>query len=161
MTILQHLYRHNRWANLTLLDFCIPLSQDLLTTQPTATHPYGAYGSLVHLLLNEEGYYEAVTGEKLDVPPFDMEHIPSLPDVRGRLQAIDERYIQLAAQLPEDKIIEGEFDGQPYSMPAYVPFLQCINHSTEHREQAKASLTLAGLEPPTIDLWAWQEAGRP
>lgn len=161
MTILQHLYRHNRWANLALLDFCLPLQMEQLTAQAPATHEFGAYGSLVHLLLNEEGYYQSITGEKLDVPPFDMDHIPSLPDVRGRLEAIAARYIPLADQLLEDKIVEGEFDGQPYSMPAYVPFLQCINHSTEHREQAKASLTVSGLEPPTIDFWAWQDAGRP
>ncbi len=161
MTVLAHLYRHNRWANLTLLDFCLPLTQEQLTTQAPAVFTYGAYGCLVHLLLNEEGYWETITGEKLDVPPFDMEHIPSLPDVRSRLEAIAARYIRLADELPEDRVVEGEFQGETFSMPAFVPFLQCINHSTEHREQAKASLTVAGLEPPTIDLWAWQEAGRP
>jgi uncharacterized damage-inducible protein DinB len=161
MSILPHFYRFNRWANLTLLDFCLPLSEDQLTVQAPAAHPYGAHGCLVHLVLNEEYYYEAVTGEKLDVPPFDMEHIPSLADLRPRVEAIAERYIALAAQLAEDRIMEGEREGQPYSMPAYIPLIQCINHSTEHREQAKASLAVAGLEPPTIDVWAWQEAGRP
>jgi uncharacterized damage-inducible protein DinB len=161
MPILEQLYRHNRWANLALVDFCIPLSEQQLTTQAPGAHPYGAYGSLVHLLLNEEGYYETVTGEKLGVPAFDMDHVPSLPDVRVRLEAIGGRYIDLAATIPEDQIIEGEWQGQPYSMPAYVPFLQCINHSTEHREQAKASLNVAGLEPPAIDVWQWNEAGRP
>lgn len=161
MTVLAHLYRHNRWANLTLLDFCLPLSQEQLTTQAPGAHPYGAYGALVHLVLNEEGYYETATGEKLDVPPFDMEHIPSLPDLRRRVESIADRYITLTDQLTEDRIIEGEWQGKPYSMPAYVPFLQCINHSTEHREQAKASLTVAGLEPPAIDVWHWDEAGRP
>jgi uncharacterized damage-inducible protein DinB len=158
---LQQLYRHNRWANLALLDFCLPLTQDQLTTQATGAHPFGAYGSLVHLLLNEEGYYETITGETLDVPPFDMEHIPSLPEVRVRLDAMGGRYIQLAGQLAEDKVIEGEFNGEAYSMPAYIPLLQCINHSTEHREQAKAGLGIAGLEPPPLDVWTWQGAGRP
>jgi uncharacterized damage-inducible protein DinB len=161
MSVLAQLYRHNRWANLTLLDYCVPLGQEQLIAQAPGAHPFGAYGSLVHLVLNEEGYYETVTGEKLDVPAFDMEHIPPLPDLRPRVEAIAARYIALAGQLAEDQIIEGEWQGEAYSMPAYIPFLQCLNHSTEHREQAKASLTVAGLEPPTVDVWAWQDAGRP
>lgn len=160
MSILQQLYRHNRWANLTLVDFCIPLNREQLTMQAPAT-AYGAYGCLVHVLLNDESYYETWSGAKLDVPPFDMEQLPRLADLRPRFEAISELYINLADQLTEDQIIEGEWQGEAYSMPAYVPFLQCLNHSTEHREQAKASLTVAGLEPPTIDVWAWQDAGRP
>ncbi|MEX0784602.1 MAG: DinB family protein [Dehalococcoidia bacterium] len=160
MSILPHLYRHNRWANLTLLDFCIPLNREQLSAQAPAT-AYGAYGCLVHLLLNEEGYYQTTTDEKLDVPEFDWNRLPRLADLRARFEAIADRYIALADQLAEDRIIEGEWQGQPYSMPAYVPFFQCINHSTEHREQAKAGLAVAGLQPPTIDVWAWQDAGRP
>jgi uncharacterized damage-inducible protein DinB len=161
MSVLEQLYRHNRWANLTLLDFCLTLPQDQVTAQAPATFQFGAYGCLVHLMLNEEGYWETVSGEKLDVPAFDMDHIPSLPDVRRRLEDISARYIALANDLEDDRTIEGEYQGEPYQMPAYIPFLQCINHSIEHREQAKASLTVAGLEPPRLDVWGWQDAGRP
>jgi uncharacterized damage-inducible protein DinB len=106
-------------------------------------------------------YYGGLSGEKLDVPPFDMDHIPSLTDVRTRMEAMAERWVRLADELREDRILEGDRDGEHYSMPAYIPFLQCLNHSTEHREQAKASLTVAGLEPPSIDFWAWHDAGKP
>ena len=61
MSVLAQLYRHNRWANLTLLDYCVPLGQEQLIAQAPGAHPFGAYGSLVHLVLNEEGYYETVT----------------------------------------------------------------------------------------------------
>jgi uncharacterized damage-inducible protein DinB len=161
MTVLAQLYRHNRWANLRLLDFCLPLTQAQVTTAAPGAFMYGAYGSLVHLLLNEEGYWEAISAEKLDVPPFDMQHIPPLADLRPRMEDVADRYIRLAEELPDDRIIEGEWQGERYSMPAYVPFLQCINHSTEHREQAKAGLSVAGLEPPQLSVWAWQDAGRP
>ena len=162
MSVLKELYRHNRWANLTLLDFCIPLdTQKLITAAPGTATGFGAWGCLVHLVFSEEGYYEAVTSEKLDVPPFDPQNPPGLAELRPRMEVIADRFIGFADQLPEDRIVEGEFDGEPYSMPAFIPFLQCINHSTEHREQTKACLTVAGLEPPAVDFWAWQDAGRP
>lgn len=161
MTILPHLYRHNRWANLTLLDFCRGLAQEQLTVRAAGSFEYGAYGCLVHLVLNEEGYYQGITGEDLGVPPFDMANIPSLPALRKRMADIAEHYIRLADEIEEDRVFTGTWQGQSFSMPAYIPLFQCINHSTEHREQAKACLTVAGLEPPTVDVWAWQEAGRP
>jgi uncharacterized damage-inducible protein DinB len=160
MTILSNLYRHNRWANLTLFDFCIPLTREQLATQAPGT-AYGAYGCLVHLLTSEESYYETATGEELAVPAFDWNRMPRLANLRARVETIADRYIVLADQLTEDRIVEGEWRGGPYSMPAYVPALQCLQHSAEHREQAKAGLTLAGLKPPDTQVWAWQDAGRP
>ncbi|MDZ7728426.1 MAG: DinB family protein [Dehalococcoidia bacterium] len=55
--------------------------------------------------------------------------------------------------------IEVEWQGKPVSLRAYVPLLQAINHGTEHRGQVAASLTVAGVEPPEIDMWSGMHAG--
>jgi uncharacterized damage-inducible protein DinB len=35
---------------------------------------------------------------------------------------------------------------------------QAIDHGTDHRSQLCTALTVLGIEPPEIDMWAWADA---
>ncbi|MEZ4522752.1 MAG: DinB family protein [Thermomicrobiales bacterium] len=56
------MFRHNRWANLRILDWCAGLDDDLLDSSAPGT--FGdARRTLVHLVGAEERYVEYLTGE--------------------------------------------------------------------------------------------------
>jgi hypothetical protein len=42
-----------------------------------------------------------------------------------------------------------------------IRFAQALHHGTDHRSQICTALTMLGVEPPIIDVWAFEkEAGR-
>jgi uncharacterized damage-inducible protein DinB len=47
---------------------------------------------------------------------------------------------------------------QSYELPAALLLVQAINHATEHRTQIKTALTQAGITPPELDGWTWDDA---
>jgi len=50
--------------------------------------------------------------------------------------------------------------GESYEMPAALFLVQAINHATEHRTQIKTALTQAGITPPELDGWTWDDERR-
>jgi uncharacterized damage-inducible protein DinB len=48
--------------------------------------------------------------------------------------------------------------GEMYEMPVSLFLVQAINHATDHRTQIKTALTQAGIEPPELDGWNWDDA---
>jgi uncharacterized damage-inducible protein DinB len=155
---LVELFRHNLWANLELFDACASLDDARLD----ATAP-GVFGSirttLRHIVVNEERYLAALEQGPLPAgnPAAPM---PSLAELRARVQASGEGLIAVASQGLDAQVLRGEFNGQPYTMPAAVPLIQAINHATEHRAQIATVLTLQGVEPPALDGWRFWEQGQ-
>jgi uncharacterized damage-inducible protein DinB len=151
------LFRHNRWANLVLVDACALLQPaQLAATVPGALGP--VVSTLWHIAKNEEAYAATIASEARPAQPPAQ---PSLAELRGRLSRAGTRLVELAGSLEPGSILRGEWQGQPYEMPASVPLLQAINHGTEHRGQITLALTSAGVTPPALDIWAWSEAGMP
>lgn len=157
-SVLEALFVHNRWANLELFDVCAGLSAEQQETAAPGT--FGSIAStLVHVAANEEGYLLAMGKEPGATPIFAMGEPPPLEQCRERLERTGELLIEAAREADLESMIEVEWQGKPISLRAYVPLLQAINHGTEHRGQIAASLTVAGVEPPEIDMWSGMHAG--
>jgi uncharacterized damage-inducible protein DinB len=155
--LLADLFRHNVWANLRLFDACLDLPDaDLDATA------LGAFGTvrdtLRHLIVNEERYLDLLEGRPLEeYAPAAAP--PTLEELRARAQRCGEALVALAADLPDDRVLEGVWDGHPFSMPVAVPVIQAINHATEHRAQIAVILTQQGITPPVMDGWTFWEEG--
>lgn len=151
------LLRQHRWANLTLLDFCMTLTPGQLNTNSP-----GQYGPIrdtwAHMA--EERFLEAAaTGTVL--PPSPPGAPPPLEELRERFDRTGKRLLELAATLDEQRRITGTFEGQPFEMPAYIPLIQVIQHGAEHRTNITTTIANLGLTAPTIDAWAYWQAGEP
>ena len=48
----------------------------------------------------------------------------------------------------------------PKVFDAAFYFVQALNHATEHRTQIKTALTQAGINPPELDGWTWDDERR-
>lgn len=156
-SVLETLYRHNLWANLSLLEVCATLNDEQL--QSSAVGGYGSIlDTLQHFVTSEASYIHRIrTGEPLvrpqETPPLTM------TAMKESLRASGESLIEWASQVqPTDTVQLTWKDGQPVQVPKAIILTQVINHATEHRAQIMAILTQLGIEPPNLSGWEYFEA---
>jgi uncharacterized damage-inducible protein DinB len=154
---LGHLFRHNLWANLRLLEHCEALTSE----QMGATIP-GSRGSLhdtlQHIANSERSYFSRVsTGQPYrhpaDAPPM------TIAEMSESLRFSGSGLIEWAPKVGDGDTVEVDWDGTPRKVPKSIILNQVINHATEHREQVKAILTELGIEPPDLSGWEYFEQG--
>ena len=157
--ILVELFRHNLWANLTLIDLCLTLPDEILEKNVPGTFG-GVRETLIHLVGAEERYLLALAGG-LERPQPTLEEItPDLATLREHVGQSGERFVAYAGTVEGNPILNVTWHGQSYEMPAAFYLVQAINHSTEHRSQIKIALTQAGITPPELDGWTWDDERR-
>lgn len=153
---LAHLFRHNHWANLRLLDACVALSAEEM-----AASAVGGYGSvrdtLAHVAGAEERYALAFTGEDAHATILE-ESNPDLATLRNHLDASGRAFVAIAEGMAEDRQLTVRWHGEEHRMPASLFLTQAINHATEHRAQVAAILTQLGAAPPEMDGWTFAES---
>lgn len=156
-TILVHLFAHNVWANLRVIDACAALADEQLDA--TATGTYGSVrDTLVHMVAAESRYLSAFSGEPPQASPWEGTPFPGFGLLRERAAANGNAFVRLVSELDDDRVLQGTRGGQPYSVPARVFIVQAINHATEHRAQVAVILTQRGVEPPVLDGWTFGTA---
>ncbi|MBA4180303.1 MAG: hypothetical protein C0506_06920 [Anaerolinea sp.] len=157
-TILAEIFRHNRWANLGMLDACAPLDRAQLDTAAIGT--YGSIAlTLLHLASAEGTYVARATGEKIREWVDDEGSFPGLGAFRESLQASGRRLITLAQSEHRDRLVTYQSGGQPSTNPLSMILTKALHHATEHRTHVAASLTQPGIEPPDLDAWFFVHPG--
>ena len=155
--VLETLFRHNLWANLSLLAACSSLSKEQLETSAV-----GGYGSisdtLQHFIASEESYlYRIRTGEPL-IRPENRPRM-TMTEMKESLHESGTGLIEWASKVQATDSVEITWkDGQTVQVPKAVILTQAINHATEHRQQIMAILTRLGIEPPELSSWEYFEA---
>ncbi len=148
------LFKHNRWANLRLLDACERL--DDIQLERTVV---GTYGSIrdtwVHLVAAEGRYVALLSDRQPDNSFSERTGFTTWNDLRTRVQHSSDALIAVAENFDATRILRGIRRGEAYTMPAIVPMIQVINHATEHRAHITAILTQLGIEPPVLDGWQY------
>jgi len=148
--ILAELFRHNLWANLTLIDLCLTLPEEILETNVSGTYG-GIRETLSHLVGAEERYISALVGGPERRNPTLEETAPDLTTLREHARQSGEGFVGYAGTVEGNPILQVTWRGQTYEMPAALFLVQAINHATEHRTQIKTALTQAGITPPELD----------
>jgi uncharacterized damage-inducible protein DinB len=158
MDTLTHLFSHNLWANLRLLEHCAPLTGEQLTAPLL-----GGYGSirdtLEHIALAEQGYFSRIsTGQRLQRPenPPPM----TLADITASLRITGAGFIEWAPKIQPTDTVRIDWDGTPRDVPKTTLLTQVINHATEHRAQVMVIMTQLGIQPPELDSWMYFEEHR-
>jgi uncharacterized damage-inducible protein DinB len=154
---LAHLFRHNRWANLRLLDACAALPPEHLEASAV-----GGYGSIratfAHLAGAEERYARGFTGEDTHATVLE-ERRPDLATLREHLDASGRAFVAIAEGMDEDRVLTTRRRGEERQLPATLLLTQAINHATEHRTQIATILTQIGVQPPAMDGWTFAHEG--
>jgi len=151
-TALDHVLRHNTWANGALLDFCSALDPARLDEQAPGT--YGTlYGTLQHLVGGEQWYVWLITGE-LHGERIRRDERHKLDELAAIAAATGARVLVIAASDDPDRQIPV---GADHSTVGTV-LAQLVHHGNEHRTQATTILGANGIEPPEISAWAYGRA---
>jgi uncharacterized damage-inducible protein DinB len=153
-TPLDHVLRHNTWANRTLLAFCRTLDEARLDDQARGT--YGSlYGTLQHLVGGEQWYVQLITGELIGAEiRRDQRH--TLDELAAIATAIGERELVIAASDDPDRTFPVDDDNDRSTVGTVLA--QLVHHGNEHRTQATTILGSNGIQPPAISAWAYGRA---
>src|SRR5215212_2541269 len=157
--ILAELFRHNLWANLTLIDLCATLPDGVLRSDVRGTYG-GIRETLTHLAGAEERYLAALVGGPERRNPTLEKTAPDLTTLGEHARQFGEGLIAYAETVEANPSLQVTWRGQSYEMPAALFLVQAINHATEHRTQIKTALTQAGVTPPELDGWSGDDEQR-
>jgi uncharacterized damage-inducible protein DinB len=150
--------RHNTWANLELLEFCSRLPAEQL--QWIAPGTYGTvHRTLHHIVAAEHGYLHALTGE---LPPIELEGRgrPMRGDWTAPLDELVERARSNGERM--ERVIGTAADparriARPSGAVAEARIIgaQYLHHGSDHRAHIGTILGANGVEPPSLDVWAY------
>jgi uncharacterized damage-inducible protein DinB len=155
--ILPEFFKHNRWANLLLLDACVSLTEEQLGAAVPGTYgPLGA--TLTHLVAAEESYLARLAQAERPDRAWADGPFPGVAALRERAGRSGAALIAAARQETAGRILRGTWRGEPYALPVAIVLLQAINHATEHRAHVATILSQLGIVPPDLDGWAYGEA---
>ena len=151
---LDHVLRHNTWANGTLLDFCRSLDPVRLDDQARGT--YGSlYGTLQHLVGAEQWYVQLITGELIGAA-IRRDERRTLDELASIATTLGARTLAIAASDDPDRTIPVDDDNDRSTVGTVLA--QLVHHGNEHRTQATTILGSNGIQPPAISAWAYGRA---
>jgi uncharacterized damage-inducible protein DinB len=159
-TALVELFKHNRWANLRLLDLCAGLSDEVLRASTPGT--FGpVHGTLHHIVHAEENYlHRLLTGQPRQVGSQEGD-LPGIAELRERATHSGSGLIEVAGRFQPGEVFQVEWDdGEVVDVPAVMYLVQAINHATEHRAQVLTILTQQGIDAPELSAWGYVEEAR-
>lgn len=155
-SILTDAFGHHIWANELILDACAALTPEQLATPVPGT--YGSIESTVRHLIQADSFYlwidRGTTGELIPA-----ENTLSIQELQAANQRHAEGYRRLLERdLDADEDVAEHGDGWDYVAKQGIRLAQVVHHGSDHRSQICTGLTGLGIEPPSIDLWAYGRA---
>ena len=154
--LLLEAFRHNSWATKRLLEFCRSLTPDQLN----ATAP-GTFGSIIstfnHVIYADANYLPRARITRPAWADGDESDVSALSELEGRVDETAKLWEQYLAD-PLDARFKLSLDQGAYEAESFVPVVQALHHGNVHREQICSVLTVLGLEPPDLQVWAYAEA---
>ncbi len=147
-------YEYGEWVNQRLLKAAAALTGEQFTQ--VVLPGYGSvHLTLVHILAAEVLWFARWQGvsPKTMLSPRELPTVPAMQERWAEL--IEERRASLAG-MDEADLAETvhwtNMRGQPYALARWQVILHDANHSTHHRSEVAAMLTILGHEPESTDL---------
>jgi uncharacterized damage-inducible protein DinB len=151
---LDHVLRHNTWANGAIIEFCRGLDPAALEAASPGT--YGTIEStLQHLIGGQQWYTQLLTGELIgprlrrDGPKHTLEELGAVAAATGT------RVVAVAATDDSARRIDMN-EGRKSTVG--VILAQLVHHGNEHRTQITTILGANGIEPPPLSGWGYGRA---
>ena len=141
------------WATSRLIDTCAGLIPEQLDTAVP-----GTYGSILdtmrHLVDGDSTYLVWLTDDPAHAIERDQMDLPELRDAIGR------NAVAWSALLAQDlnagqMVKDVDEAGWERDASVGIRLAQALHHGTDHRSQICTALTALGVEPPSIDVWAF------
>jgi uncharacterized damage-inducible protein DinB len=150
------LARYNVWAAKRLLKACEPLTDEQYR-RDVGLFFKSIHGTLNHLLVGEHLLWYPRFAKGISPKlTLDMEAEPDRDRLAQALRGGAANWLTLIESLPverfEGKLSYTTTNGQAVSLPFAATLNHVFNHSTHHRGQITAALTMLGQPCPVLDL---------
>ena len=145
-------FAHHVWATVRVIDACLDLGVDELTTSVPGTRG-PMLETVRHLVLSDAFDLFTLDGDRAYY--VDDEHL-SLTETRGVMERNGSGWAAyLSRSLDPDEMVHevDETDGFERWAPVGFRLAGVLNHGTDHRSQICTALTTLGVEPPKIDVF--------
>jgi uncharacterized damage-inducible protein DinB len=148
--------RYNRWASERLFEQVDTLSEDEYR-RDTGLFFKSIHGTLNHLLVAEQLlWFRRFAHGEAPAMQLDAEAEPDRARLRARLLEGAQAWLPWLAALPPARLgspfAYRSTKGQDLVLPFAATLAHVFNHSTHHRGQVSAGLTMLGRPAPVIDL---------
>lgn len=159
VTHMREMARYNAWANDRVYAASALLSEaDWAADCGIFFH--SVQGTLNHLLVTDRIWLRRITGSGATYDRLDALPYPQLAELKYQRDAEDRRIVELVDSL-EHAALEADFSyanmaGVDQRNPLWQALVHLFNHQTHHRGQVHAGMTRLGLDPPGLDLIAFQ-----
>jgi uncharacterized damage-inducible protein DinB len=157
--ILLELFRHNAWANVTLIRFCAGLTEHQLSATDSAT--YSDTRSTFQHVLGSEAYYWSLFSGQFPVWSRPDSEEASVEEMLVWAENMGELWSTLFQSPLPEWVNRRRPDGSEQSTAAAIVLTQALHHGNVHREQISHLLTVAGIEPPDISGWCFSRESAP
>ena len=128
--VLAELFRHNLWANLTLIDLCATLPDDVLGSNVRGTYG-GIRQTLTHLVGAEERYLAALAAGPERRNPTLEETAPDLATLREHARQSGEGFVAYAETVEGNPTLRVTWRGESYRDAGRA--LPGAGHQPRHR----------------------------
>lgn len=158
--VLREAFRHNSWANRTLLAFCRGLSQEQLGARTEGT--YGDIQSTLRHIIGAEAMYRSMLSGSPPAWDWRREERPSLAVLEGWAADMASYWEELlAGEIDAGRRLSVELPGgRRLEGVTSVVLTQALHHGNVHREQVCTVLTTLGVQPPDLSGWRYGREGR-
>jgi uncharacterized damage-inducible protein DinB len=153
-------FAHHAWATDRLIDACTALTPEQLEFSVPGT--YGSIVGTLRHLVSSDRWYLSFFPSGAGLVEVDEEADLSLATLRAEMATNATAWTELLTGDvdPDQDIVEIGDRWEEHS-PVGVRLAQVVHHGTDHRSQVCTTLTVLGLTPPDIDVWAYaRESGR-
>lgn len=146
--------RYNRWATLTLLEFCRSLSAAQL-----AAHEPGSSGPvrelLVHIVGAQQTFALRTRGRQHEGELSRKSPWPGLDALISAATTSADELVAIAEALDVDSDVDLPHLGKTYRSPKSFFLVHAVEHGVEHRTEVKVALARLRLETPDLDGWSY------
>jgi uncharacterized damage-inducible protein DinB len=152
-SVLNDAFAHHIWATQRLIDDCTALTPGQLQTPVPGT--YGSIIDTLRHLVRSDGWYLSFFREGI----AQTHEGATLDELRSAITRNGTAWMEvLAGAVDADADIVEYDNGWEVHSPLGVRLAQVIHHGTDHRSHVCTGLTILGLTPPEIDIWAYARA---
>jgi uncharacterized damage-inducible protein DinB len=157
MNLWSNVFRHHRWSNQVLVEFLSRLPEDQL--ELTAPGTYGSSIDTIRHLISSDADYVRIIPDTPEVPQCSQDGpFGGWVELLAVAQAADTALISYVDGLTADMFFIDVDEGVEFALAKSMLLGQIIHHATEHRSQIRTTLSMHGIAPPEISVWAWRKS---
>jgi uncharacterized damage-inducible protein DinB len=153
-SLMEAAFAHHTWATTRIVDVCLGLDDEQLQTNVPGTRG-PIIETLCHVIYGDGADLFFLTQDRSFDVVLDDTSLGELRDAAERFGAAWQSYLAEPVD-PHQMVKEvDESDGFERLAPVGLRLAGALQHGADHRSQISTALTTLGIQPPSIDVWAF------